>query len=222
MGYDWAKDCVHVPFGLVSLEEGTMSTRHGRVVFLEDVLNRAVEETKKIIIEKGVATDNIDETANQVGIGAVIFQELSNSRIKDYTFSWDKVLNFEGETGPYVQYTYARAASLARRADEKALERAEKLDIDPSYIAGDAAYELAKLIGGFPQAVKEAAGRYEPSVVTRHIVDTAQSFNKFYHDEHIIVDNIDEQAAKLALVIAAKNTIKNGLALLGMQCPERM
>ena len=222
MGYDWAKDCVHVPFGLVSLEDGTMSTRHGRVVFLEDVLNRAVEETKKIIIEKGVATDNIDETANQVGIGAVIFQELSNSRIKDYTFSWDKVLNFEGETGPYVQYTYARAASLARRADEKALERAEKLDIDPSYIAGDAAYELAKLIGGFPQAVKEAAGRYEPSVVTRHIVDTAQSFNKFYHDEHIIVDNIDEQAAKLALVIAAKNTIKNGLALLGMQCPERM
>lgn len=222
MGYDWAKDCVHVPFGLVSLEEGTMSTRHGRVVFLEDVLNRAVEETKKIIIEKGVATDNIDETANQVGIGAVIFQELSNSRIKDYTFSWDKVLNFEGETGPYVQYTYARAASLARRADEKALERAKKLDIDPSYIAGDAAYELAKLIGGFPQAVKEAAGRYEPSVVTRHIVDTAQSFNKFYHDEHIIVDNIDEQAAKLALVIAAKNTIKNGLALLGMQCPERM
>lgn len=222
MGYDWAKDCVHVPFGLVSLEDGTMSTRHGRVVFLEDVLNRAVEETKKIIIEKGVATDNIDETANQVGIGAVIFQELSNSRIKDYTFSWDKVLNFEGETGPYVQYTYARAASLARRADEKALERAKKLDIDPSYIAGDAAYELAKLIGGFPQAVKEAAGRYEPSVVTRHIVDTAQSFNKFYHDEHIIVDNIDEQAAKLALVIAAKNTIKNGLALLGMQCPERM
>ena len=112
--------------------------------------------------------------------------------------------------------------SLAREASKKALERAEKLDIDPSYIAGDAAYELAKLIGGFPQAVKEAAGRYEPSVVTRHIVDTAQSFNKFYHDEHIIVDNIDEQAAKLALVIAAKNTIKNGLALLGMQCPERM
>lgn len=222
MGYDWAKDCVHVPFGLVSLEEGTMSTRHGRVVFLEDVLNRAVEETKKIIIEKGVATDNIDETAKQVGIGAVIFQELSNSRIKDYTFSWDKVLNFEGETGPYVQYTYARAASLTRRADEKALERAQKLDIDTSYISGDAAYDLAKLIGGFPSAVKEAAGRYEPSVVTRHIVDTAQSFNKFYHDEHIIVDNIDEQAAKLALVIAAKNTIKNGLALLGMQCPERM
>jgi arginyl-tRNA synthetase len=102
LGYDWAQDCVHIPFGLVSLEEGTMSTRHGRVVFLEEVLNRAVNQTKEIIIEKNVNTDNIDETARQVGIGAVIFQELSNNRIKDYVFSWDKVLNFEGETGPYV------------------------------------------------------------------------------------------------------------------------
>ena len=222
MGYDWAKDCVHVPFGLVSLEEGTMSTRHGRVVFLEDVLNRAVEETKKIIEEKGVATDNIEETANQVGIGAVIFQELSNNRIKDYTFSWNKVLNFEGETGPYVQYTYARASSVTRRADAECLAKAEKADIDASYIAGDAAYDLAKLIEAFPAVIVEAAAKYEPSVVTRHIVDVAQGFNKFYHDEHIIVDNKEEQAAKLALVIAAKNTIKNGLALLGMQCPERM
>lgn len=222
MGYDWAKDCVHVPFGLVSLEEGTMSTRHGRVVFLEDVLNRAVEETKKIIEEKGVATDNIEETANQVGIGAVIFQELSNNRIKDYTFSWNKVLNFEGETGPYVQYTYARASSVTRRADAECLAKAEKADIDASYIAGDAAYDLAKLIEAFPSVIVEAAAKYEPSVVTRHIVDVAQGFNKFYHDEHIIVENKEEQAAKLALVIAAKNTIKNGLALLGMQCPERM
>ncbi len=222
MGYEWAKDCVHIPFGLVSLEEGTMSTRHGRVVFLEDVLNRAVEETKKIIREKGVATDNIDETAKQVGIGAVIFQELSNNRIKDYVFSWDKVLDFNGETGPYVQYTYARAASLMRRADEKALAKAQAGDIDVSYIRSDAAYELVKLLEAFPAAVSEAAQKYEPSVVTRHTVDIAQSFNRFYHDEHIIVENIEEQAAKLALAQAAKNTIKNGLGLLGVQCPERM
>lgn len=222
MGYEWAKDCVHIPFGLVSLEEGTMSTRHGRVVFLEDVLNRAVEETKKIIREKGVATDNIDETAKQVGIGAVIFQELSNNRIKDYVFSWDKVLDFNGETGPYVQYTYARAASLMRRADEKALAKAQSGDIDVSYIRSDAAYELVKLLEAFPAAVSEAAQKYEPSVVTRHTVDIAQSFNRFYHDEHIIVENIEEQAAKLALAQAAKNTIKNGLGLLGVQCPERM
>ena len=222
MGYEWAKDCVHIPFGLVSLEEGTMSTRHGRVVFLEDVLNRAVDETRKIIREKGVATENIDETAKQVGIGAVIFQELSNNRIKDYVFSWDKVLDFNGETGPYVQYTYARAASLMRRADAGALAKADEADIDVTYIRSDAAYELVKLLEAFPAVVVEAAEKYEPSVVTRHIVDIAQSFNRFYHDEHIIVENIEEQAAKLALAKAAKNTIKNGLGLLGIQCPERM
>ena len=199
-----------------------MSTRHGRVVFLEDVLNRAVDETRKIIKEKGVATDNIDETAKQVGIGAVIFQELSNNRIKDYVFSWDKVLDFNGETGPYVQYTYARAASLMRRADAGALAKADAADIDVTYIRSDAAYELVKLLEAFPAVVVEAAEKYEPSVVTRHIVDIAQSFNRFYHDEHIIVENIEEQAAKLALAKAAKNTIKNGLGLLGIQCPERM
>ena len=199
-----------------------MSTRKGKVVFLEDVLNKAVDEIREIIVEKGVVTDNIDETARQVGIGAVIFQELSNNRIKDYTFSWDKVLNFEGETGSYVQYTYARCASVLRRADEKALARAEAVDIDASCLTGDAAYECIKLIAEFPDVIIEAADKYEPSVITRHVIDVAQGFNKFYHDEHILVDDIDEQAAKLALVIAAKNTIKNGLTLLGMECPERM
>ena len=139
LGYDWARSCVHVPFGLVSLEEGTMSTRHGRVVFLEDVLNRAVEQTKVIIEEKGVATDNIEETAAMVGIGAVMFQELSNNRIKDYTFSWDKVLNFEGETGPYVQYTHARAASVLRKAGEAVVAKAAAGNIDASYITSDSA-----------------------------------------------------------------------------------
>ncbi|WP_324824640.1 arginine--tRNA ligase [Sinanaerobacter sp. ZZT-01] len=223
MGYEWAKDCVHIPFGLVSLEEGTMSTRHGRVVFLEDVLNRAVEQTKKVILEKNVNTENVEETARQVGIGAVIFQELSNGRIKDYVFSWDKVLNFEGETGPYVQYTHARAASVLRNAKEdvdKALANIDSTDM--SYIAGDSAYQLAKLIYRFPQVIMDAADKYEPSVVTRHVVDIAQSFNKFYHDEHILVDNEAEKHAKLVLTYAAKQTIKNGLALLGMQAPEKM
>lgn len=221
LGYDWARNCVHVPFGLVSLEEGTMSTRHGRVVFLEDVLNRAVDQTKEIIKEKGVATDNIDETAAMVGIGAVMFQELSNNRIKDYTFSWDKVLNFEGETGPYVQYTHARAASVLRRAGEEVIAKAAA-GIDASYITSDSAYELAKAIYEFPAVIVDAGDKYEPSVVTRHIVDVAQAFNKFYHDEHVLVDNEEEKAAKVALVMAAKNTIKNGLALLGIKAPEKM
>lgn len=222
LGYDWANNCVHVPFGLVSLEEGTMSTRHGRVVFLEDVLNRAVEQTKEIIKEKGVNTDNIDETAAMVGIGAVMFQELSNNRIKDYTFSWDKVLNFEGETGPYVQYTHARAASVLRKAGEDVVAKAASGDINASYITGDSAYELARLIYAFPAVIVEAGDKYEPSIVTRHIVDVAQAFNRFYHDEHVLVDNEEEKVAKVALVMAAKNTIKNGLALLGIKAPEKM
>ncbi|MBR6444008.1 MAG: arginine--tRNA ligase [Firmicutes bacterium] len=223
MGYDWANDCVHVPFGLVSLEEGTMSTRHGRVVFLEDVLNKAVEKTREIIVEKNVVTDNIDETAAMVGIGAVMFQELSNNRIKDYTFSWDKVLNFDGETGPYVQYTYARAKSVLRNAGEEVVAKAQAAEgLDMQYISGDSAYELTKLIYAFPSVIEEAANKYEPSVVTRHIVDVAQAFNRFYHDEHILVDNEDEKIAKTALVISAANTIKNGLALLGISAPEKM
>ncbi|MBN7774232.1 arginine--tRNA ligase [Clostridium aminobutyricum] len=223
MGCEWAKDCVHIPFGLVSLEEGTMSTRHGRVVFLEDVLTRAVEQTKEIILEKNVNTDNVEETAAQVGIGAVMFQELSNSRIKDYVFSWNKVLNFEGETGPYVQYTHARAVSILRKAGDEAVQKAKEVSaLDMSFVLGDSAYELTKLLYGFPQVVVEAAEKYEPSVVTRHIVDIAQNFNRFYHDEYILVDNEAEKLAKIALVIAAKNTIKNGLHLLGIQAPEKM
>ncbi|MBK5247207.1 MAG: arginine--tRNA ligase, partial [Peptostreptococcaceae bacterium] len=218
MGNDWAKDCVHIPFGLVSLEEGTMSTRHGRVVYLEEVLNRAVEQTKKVIIEKDVNTENIEETARQVGIGAVIFQELSNNRIKDYVFSWEKVLNFEGETGPYVQYTHTRAASLLRNAGEETAKKAMNIDaLKMKYIVSDSGYELAKLIYQFPQIIKEAGERYEPSIVTRHLVNVAQSFNHFYHDEHILVKDEEEKLAKLALVFAAKNTIKNGLRLLGME-----
>lgn len=219
MGYEWAKDIVHVPFGLVSLEEGTMSTRAGRVVFLEDVLNRAIEETREIIKEKGVATDNIEETAKQVGVGAVVFNELSNNRIKDYVFSWKQVLDFNGETGPYVQYTYARCASILRNAGEDANDLK---GFDPSYITGDAAYTLAKEIYALTDVIIEAGEKYEPSILTRHIVDMAQAFNKFYHDEHILTDDKEERKAKLALVVAAKTAIKNGLRLLGMEAPERM
>lgn len=222
MGYDWAKDCVHVPFGLVSLKEGTMSTRHGRVVFLEDVLNKAVEKTRDIIQEKGVATEHIDQTARQVGIGAVIFQELFNSRIKDYTFDWDRVLNFDGETGPYVQYTYARAASVLRRAGKEATDRAAAGTIDASKITSDCCYDLIKLLYRYPAVVQEAAEKYEPSVVTRHITAVAQSFNRFYHDEHILAEDEAEKTAKLALVLAAQAVIKNGLALLGIEAPEKM
>lgn len=223
MGYEWAQQCIHIPFGLVSLEEGTMSTRKGRVVYLEDVLKRAVDQTRDIIIEKNVNPEDIELISKQVGIGAVIFQELSNGRIKDYTFSWDKILNFEGETGPYIQYTHARASSVLRNASVDT-ERAEIMaqDVAFSYITGESAFALTKLIYRLPEVVLEAAERYEPSIVTRHIVDIAQAFNRFYHDEHILAEDPKEKKAKLLLVYAAKQSIKNGLSLLGMQAPEKM
>ncbi|MDR3224758.1 MAG: arginine--tRNA ligase [Clostridiales Family XIII bacterium] len=253
MGYQWSDDCVHIPFGLVSLDDGTMSTREGRVVFLEDVLTKAVERTREIVVEKDVNTDDVDETARQVGIGAVIFNELHNNRIKDYVFSWDKVLNFDGETGPYVQYVHARAASVLRKAGalpsqgkpvQAQASASDSVDapdaagapdiagsrntvgasntVNTSYLAGDSAFALAKAIYGFPGAVLEAGEKYEPSIVTRHIVNVAQAFNRFYHDEQVLVEDVAERAAKLALVFATKQTIATGLGLLGVEAPDKM
>ncbi|MBF1151408.1 MAG: arginine--tRNA ligase [[Eubacterium] sulci] len=224
MGYDWANQCVHVPFGMVRLEEGTMSTRHGRVVFLEDVLNGAIEKTREIIEEKNPNIENLEEITSQVGIGAVVFNELSNNRIKDYTFKWDQILNFDGETGPYVQYTHARCASLLRKAGEDIVAKAQDpKNVDFALLAkSDSAYELTKLIYAFPGVVEQAGEKYEPSIITRHIIDIAQCFNKFYHDEHIIVDDEVEKISKIALVIATKRVIATGIGLLGMKAPERM
>ena len=224
MGYDWANQCVHVPFGMVRLEEGTMSTRHGRVVFLEDVLNGAIEKTREIIEEKNPNIENLEEITSQVGIGAVVFNELSNNRIKDYTFKWDQILNFDGETGPYVQYTHARCASLLRKAGEDIVAKAQgPKNVDFALLAkSDSAYELTKLIYAFPGVVEQAGEKYEPSIITRHIIDIAQCFNKFYHDEHIIVDDEVEKTSKIALVIATKRVIATGIGLLGMKAPERM
>lgn len=229
MGYDWADSCVHVPFGLVRLKEGVMSTRAGRVVFLEDVLKAAVEKTRAIILEKNPQAGDVEHIARQVGIGAVIFNELSNNRIKDYTFDWEQVLNFDGETGPYVQYTYARSSSVLRKAgipdksgaDLQAKELAADA-LDTSYLTGDAALTLVKGIYRFPEVIREAAQRYEPSVLTRQIIDIAQAFNKFYHDEHIITENSAERNAKLALVAATRRVLANGLAILGIEAPEKM
>ena len=226
MGYTWQKDCIHVPFGLVSLSDGDdikmMSTREGTVVFLEDVLNTAVEKTAEIMREKNAQGIDIDEVSRVVGIGAVIFQELSNNRIKDYVFSWDKVLNFDGETGPYVQYTHARASSVLRNASAEEIAAVKEGNCDWSYLSGDSAYTLIKLLYRVPEIVLEAADKYEPSIVTRHLVDIAQAFNKFYHDEHILVENRDEKLAKLSLVLASKTVIADCLGLLGIKAPERM
>lgn len=218
MGYDWSKDLVHVPFGLVSLEDGKLSTRKGKVVLMEDLLNEAVKKTTGIIDEKNPDLPNKKEVAKQVGIGAVIFDDLYNGRIKDIVFSWDRMLNFDGETGPYVQYTHARACSVLKKAgyDEKAE------NIDYSVLTDDAAADVCKTIALFNDKIKEAANRYEPSVIARYLVDVAQSFNKFYHDNIILADDENVKNARLALVDAVRTVIKSGLAILGIDAPEQM
>lgn len=217
MGYDWAGDCVHVPFGLVSLEEGTLATRKGRVVFLEDVLNKAVEKTMDIIREKNPDIDNVDEVARQVGIGAVMFQELYNNRIKDYVFSFDKTLSFEGETGPYVQYTHARACSVLRKAGSY-----DKSAVDYSVLTGEDEFSVIKELERLPGAIEDACAKNEPHIVSRYVMDLAKAFNKFYHNNQIIIEDEKVKNSRLALVDATRQTIKNSLALLGVQSPDRM
>ena len=222
MGYDWAKDLVHVPFGMVSMEGGAkLSTRSGNVIFLEDILKEAVEKTKKIIEEKNPNLENKDEVANQVGIGAVIFDDMYNNIIKDIQFSWERVLDFQGETGPYVQYTHARACSLIKRAGID-LNNLINLEIDDEVISNDMVLAVAKELAAFKDVIQAAADSYEPSLVARYAVDLAQAFNKFYNECPILVEDEKVKNARLAVVIATKFTLKNALGLLGIMAPEQM
>lgn len=219
LGNDWAKDqLVHIPYGLVSLEGAKLSTRSGNVIYAEDILLEAISKIREIIEEKNPNLPDKDETAKEIGVGAVLFNDLYNQRIKDVSFKWEKLLNFDGETGPYVQYTHARCASILRKVEGFDANNS----IDYSEITDPEAIELLKEISRFPKVVVDAADKYEPSVVARFAVDVAQSFNKFYNACRINVENETTRNARVMLVYLTKKTIKDALALLGIDCPEQM
>lgn len=214
MGKEWAKDLVHVAYGMVSLEDGSMSTRKGRVVYLEDVISRCIEKARGIIAEKNPSLENKDEIAKTVGVGAVIFGALYNNKIKDITFSYDKVLNFEGETSCYVQYTCARANSVLEKGG--AVRSCTAAAVCPQE------FEIVKQLAEFPAMLRDALDKYEPCFIARYAVDLAQKFNKFYFDCSILNADEETRAFRLSLTEATLIVLKNALGLLGIGVPEKM
>ena len=216
-GFEKAADMEHIAFGMVSLEDGAMKTRLGRVVWLSDVLDKAVEKAKSIICEKKTEGIDVDKVSEAVGVGAVVFSALWNNRIKDIVFSFDKVLNFDGETAPYVQYTHARCCSLLKKGGTVNLD-----DLNLDSVANAEGIAVIKSLISFADSVKKAATLREPCYVSRHIVDLAEKFNRFYIAHKIASAEEGLKNARLILTLAVKNTIKTGLSLLGIDAPEAM
>ncbi len=218
-GWEWSKDCHHVGFGLVKLPGKSMSTRHGDVVFLEDVLNESIEKTRSIIENNGANVDDIDDVSKKIGIGAILYTFLKNSREKDIVFSWDTMLDFDGESAPYCMYGYARGKSILRRA-----EGIDYSNADLTKAVSDDAYTLVKLINSFGDAVADAADKNEPFYVNRYVTGLVKAFNKFYNTNPIMRDDVDEETkkARLAIVDATCTVIKSALYLLGIEVVESM
>ncbi|MDR1940199.1 MAG: arginine--tRNA ligase [Clostridiales bacterium] len=233
LGYEYHKDLIHVAYGMVSLEDGAMATRKGNMVYLSDVLDRAAQKSLAIIREKSPDLKDAEAVAEAVGVSAVIFSALINNRIKDNVFTYEKILNFDGETGPYLQYTCARCHSIIEKAlgafaadgSQAALypSLAEALkSADADALTAPDAYEVIKLLGKYPDVIRAAKENYEPSLVTRHLIDIAQSYNKFYFDNRILDERSGVKNARVAITAAVKEVLKNGFEVLGLRVVERM
>ena len=217
MGYDWVDDCHHVDFGLVKFKDEKMSTRKGKVVLLEDLLNESIYRAKEIIEKKNPDLENKDGVANAVGIGAIIFSDLKNRRIKDVNFDWDDILNFDGETGPYVQYTHARICSVIRKYGKEV-----NRDIDFLLLSENDEFSLVRKLELFPTTIKRAADVFEPSILVTYLLDVCSSLNRYYNRCRIISYDVPLTDARILLIDCVRQVIKNGLLLIGMKTPERM
>lgn len=219
MGFAWSKDLIHIPYGLISMEDGKLSSRNGNVVWLEDVLNESIAKTKALMEEKNPGLENMDEVAKEVGVGAVVFHDLFNNRMKDETFSFDEVLNFDGETGPYVQYTHARCCSVLRKAG---YDPDKAPAIDPSKLTDEYSQDVLKIMESFPDRVREAKEKWEPYLVTRFTVSLATAYNRFYHENAILTADEETRNARLKLTAETAQLLKQGLYLIGVKAPQAM
>jgi len=218
MGYEWEEDIHHVIFGLISIDGQKMSTRRGKVVLLEDVLNEAVERALKQINEKNPGLEDKEAVAEKVGVGAVIFHDLQHDRRNDFNFNLDEIVQFEGETGPYVQYTRARALSILKKAeiDPEFFESTKQFSITDDY-----SWSIIKLIQDFHSVLERAHREFEPSVVAKHALSVAQAFNKFYANVRVLEES-PEKESRLALVYAVALMLEEDLRILGVQAPDEM
>jgi len=219
MGFEWAKEMHHIPFGMMLKDGKKMSTRKGKVVLLEEVLSQAIEDVKKVIEEKNPGLANKEEVARQVGVGAVIFHDLKNYRLNDINFSWEEMLTFEGETGPYVQYTHARACSLLRKGG---YVPSAAVSLPQDALDSKEAWAVVTLLNAFPEVIDRAANGFDPSQIGKYVIDLAQAFNKFYANVRILAEEDAVKNARLQLVAAVVTVLKEGLRILGLAAPEEM
>ena len=217
MGYEWGSHCVHVDFGLMKFKDSKMSTRKGTVVLLEDLLSEAIERVKQIIEEKNPLLENKDTVARDVGIGAIIFADLSAKRNKDVVFDWNEALNFDGETGPYVQYTHARLCSILRKYGKAVTTR-----IDYGMLKEDETTVLLKSLEQFPSVILRASEFYEPSLISNYLIDVCSNLNRFYNTHRVLADDEELARARILLVDATRQVLKNGLKILGINALEQM
>ena len=209
----------HVPYGMVRLATGKMSTREGTIVKLEDLLLEAIQRARKIIEEKEPQLENKEETAKIIGLGAVVFNDLANNRMKDEVFDWDEVLNFQGETGPYIQYMYVRTKSVLEKAKEPDLDASQ---IDYTVLNDADAMQIAKLLEQFKNILIQVTQKEEPSILSRYLIDLSQAYSTFYNNHKVLVEEENVRNARLYITKTVGDVLKKGAELLGMQMPERM
>lgn len=222
LGYEWSKKCLHIPFGLMTVDGKKMSTRKGKVIFLEDVLDEAVQRALQIINEKSPHLPNKHEVAEAVGVGAIIFADLKHHRLLSVDFSLEEAVSFDGETGPYLQYTHARICSLLYKGNYDTLSTVHT--VDGTFLESESAWDCLKTLARYESALHEALRDNEPFAVARYLLDLAKEYNRFYNSGKIISELVgnEERLSKLALSAAVARVLKHGLELLGIKTPQEM